>query len=69
MHARMPFRQVVMVAGYGHLGDLKAAKVRVDALKAFAPDILPAVQSGHIEVFRLPEHNALVVEGLRRAGL
>ena len=69
MHARMPFRQVVMVAGYGYLGDLEAAKSHVDAVKAFAPDILPAVLSGHIEVLKLPEHNAFLVEGLRRAGL
>jgi TolB-like protein len=69
MHARMPFRQIVMVAGYGYLGDLEAAKSHVDALKAFAPDFLPAVLSGNIEVFKLSEHNALLVEGLRRAGL
>jgi tetratricopeptide (TPR) repeat protein len=69
MHARMPNRQVVMVAGYGYLGDLQAAKSHVDALKAFAPDFLPAVLSSGIEVFKLPEHNALLVEGLRRAGL
>jgi TolB-like protein len=69
MHARMPNRQVVMVAGYGYLGDLQAAKSHVDALKAFAPDFLPAVLSSEIEVFKLPEHNALLVEGLRRAGL
>ena len=69
MHAKMPNRQVVMVAGYGHLGDIEAAKSHVNALKTFAPDFLPAVLSGNIEVFRLPEHNALLAEGLRRAGL
>jgi TolB-like protein/class 3 adenylate cyclase len=69
MHAKMPNRQVVMVAGYGHLGDIEAAKSHVNALKAFAPDFLPAVLSGNIEVFRLPEHNVLLVEGVRRAGL
>ena len=69
MHARMPFRQVVMVAGYGYLGDLEAAKSHVEALRAFAPDFLPAVLSGNIEVCKLPEHNAFLVEGLRRAGL
>ena len=69
MHARMPNRQVVMVAGYGYLGDLQAAKSHVDALTAFAPGFLPAVLSGGIEVFKLPEHNALLLEGLRRADL
>jgi len=69
MHATMPFRQVVIVASYGYLGDLEAAKSHVEALDAFAPEFLPAVLSGNIEVCKLPEHNALVVEGLRRAGL
>jgi len=65
----MPFRQVVMVAGYGYLGDLEAAKLHVEALRAFAPDFLSDVLSGKIEICKLPEHNALLVEGLRKAGL
>jgi len=69
MHGRMPFRQVVMVAGYGYLGDLEAAKLHVEALRAFAPDFLSDVLSGKIEICKLPEHNALLVEGLRKAGL
>ena len=67
MHAKMPVRQVVMVAGYGYLGDLEATKSHVEALRSFAPDILPAVLSGKFEVCKLPEHNTLLVEGLRRA--
>ena len=69
MHAKMPFRQVVMVACYGYLGDPEAAKPHVDAVKLFAPDILPAVLSGELEVCKMPEHNAFLVEGLRKAGL
>jgi TolB-like protein/tetratricopeptide (TPR) repeat protein len=69
MHAKMPARQVVMVAGYGYLDDLEAAQSHVSAVKAFAPDILSAVLSGKNEVFKLSKHNTLLVEGLRRAGL
>ena len=58
MHARMPARQAVMVAGYGYLEDLEAAKSHVEALKAFAPDFLRDVLSGKIEMCKLPEHNA-----------
>jgi len=57
-----------MVAGYGYLGDLEASRSHVEALESFAPDILPAVLSGNIEVCKLPQHNTLLVEGLRRAG-
>ena len=69
LHAKMPARQVVMVAGYGYLDDLEAAQSHVNAVKAFAPDILSAVLSGKNEVFKLARHNTLLVEGLRRAGL
>lgn len=69
MHARMPARQVVMVAAYGHLEDFEAAVSHRDALGKFAPSILPAVRSGTIEIFKLPEHNTLLLEGLRKAGV
>jgi TolB-like protein len=69
MHARMPVRQVVMVSGYGYLGDLGAARSHVEALNSFAPEFLTAVLSGNIEVCKLPEHNALLLEGLRGAGM
>ncbi len=58
-----------MVAANAYLGDLESAKSHAETLKAFAPDFLPAVLSGKIEVCKLPEHNKLFVEGLRRAGL
>jgi hypothetical protein len=41
----------------------------IGALNAFSPDFLPAVLSGKFEVCKLPEHNALLVAGLRKAGL
>lgn len=69
MHARMPVRQVVMVAGYGYLDDLGAARSHVQALDSFAPEFLTAVPSGNIEVCKLPEHNALLLEGLHSAGM
>ena len=69
MHAEMPARQIVMVACYGFLGDIESAKSHVEAIESFAPNILPAVLSGDIEIWKLPEHNALLVEGLRKAGL
>jgi adenylate cyclase len=69
MHGQMPFRRVVMVAACGHLDDAETARSHVEALRAFAPKFLPAVLSSEIEVFKLPKHNALLIEGLRKAGL
>jgi TolB-like protein len=69
MHATMPVRQGLMVAASAYLGDFEAARSHVEALNAFAPDFLPAVLSGKIEVCRMAEHNSLFVEGLHKAGL
>jgi adenylate cyclase len=69
MHARMPARQLIMIAGYGHLGDLKSANQHIAAIKAFAPGTLDAVLAGKYEIFKLNEHNSLLLEGLHRAGL
>jgi len=69
LHARMPARQLVMIAGYGHLGDVEAASSHISAIKSFAPETLSAVLAGKYEIFKLSEHNSLLLKGLRQAGL
>ncbi len=69
LHARMPARQLVMIAGYGLLGDLESAKSHVTAIRAFAPETLLAVLAGRYEIFKSSEHNSLLLKGLRQAGL
>jgi hypothetical protein len=69
LHARMPARQLVMIAGYGQLGDLEAASSHITAIKAFAPETLSAVLAGKYEIFKLSEHNSLLLDGLHQAGL
>ncbi len=64
-----PITQGLMVAANAYLGDIETARFHFETLKSFAPDFLPAVLSGKIEVCRLPEHNKLLEEGLKRAGL
>ena len=64
-----PVNQGLMIAANAYLGDLAAAKAHAKALQEFAPDFLPAVLSGAIEICAIPEHNNLLLEGLRRAGL
>ena len=69
LHARMPARQLVMIAGYGHLGDVEAASSHTAAIKTFAPETLSAVLAGKYEIFKLREHNSLLLKGLHQAGL
>ena len=69
MTSKMPIRQLLMIASFGHVGDLEDAAHHVKALKEFAPDFIPGVLSGEIEMYKMPEHNALLVDGLRKAGL
>jgi TolB-like protein len=69
LHARMPARQLVMIAGYGHLGDAGSASHHAEVIKDFAPGTLAAVLAEKYEIFKLKEHNLLLLEGLRLAGL
>ena len=66
---RQPAIQTILVSANGHLGDLAAARSHIDTLATFAPEFLSAVLSGKTEVCKRPEHNELLVEGLRRAVL
>jgi adenylate cyclase len=69
LHGRMPARQLVMIAAYGHLRDVEVANSHIAALRSFAPDTLTAVLAGKYEIFKMREHNSLLLEGLRLAGL
>ncbi|MCH7778004.1 MAG: hypothetical protein IH878_15945 [Gemmatimonadetes bacterium] len=37
--------------------------------KAFAPDFFPSILRGEMTLYKMSEHNALLVDGLRKAGL
>jgi len=69
LHGRMPARQLVMIAAHGHLRDVEAANSHIAALRSFAPDTLAAVLAGKYEICKMHEHNSLLREGLRLAGL
>ncbi|MEM7122091.1 MAG: adenylate/guanylate cyclase domain-containing protein [Pseudomonadota bacterium] len=69
MHARMPVCQALMIATSAYLGNMDAANQHAAFLDGFAPKFVPGVLAGRIEVCKLPEHNALLIEGLRKAGL
>jgi len=68
MHSKAPFRRALMIACCGHLGDLDEAARQATDLNAFAPDFLPSVLLGDMTIYKMPAHNALFVDGLRKAG-
>ena len=69
MHPRAPIRRALMVACCVHDGDLKEAAEHVEYLNSFAPDFIPSVLRGNLTLYKMPEHNALLADGLQKAGL
>ena len=62
-----PVLQGLMAAAHAYLGDLDSARSHAEEIKGFAPEFLNAVLSGEIEVCKMPDHNKLLVDGLREA--
>ena len=67
MHPRAPIRRALMIACCVHKGEFKKAREHVDFLKSFAPDFIPSILHGDLTLYKMPEHNALLVDGLRKA--
>lgn len=66
---RAPIRRALMIASAAHLGQPQRASSHAEALKSFAPAFLDSIVSGRLVLFQLPEHNALLVEGIIKSGL
>jgi len=69
MHAKAPIRQTLMVACCAYTGDLEEAAHHVDELRIFSPDFIPSILRGDLLLYKNPEHNKLLIEGLHKAGL
>ncbi len=69
MHPKAPIRRALMIACYGHAGDLDEAARQAANLKEFAPDFLLSILRGEMTLYKMAEHNALLVNGIRKAGL
>jgi adenylate cyclase len=69
LQAKAPWRQSLMVACCGHLGELDEAARHVAEINSFAPGFLSSLCRGELSWFKKPEHTALLMEGLRKAGL
>jgi TolB-like protein len=69
MHPRAPIRRALMIACCAFNGDLDEARKHAEYLESFAPNFIPSVLRGNITLYSNPAHKALLVEGLRKAGL
>jgi adenylate cyclase len=69
MHPKAPIRRALMIASHGYLGELEEAARHAADLKAFSPDFLPIVLRGEMTLYKAPEHNELLVDGIRKAEL
>ena len=68
MHSKGPIRFTLLISSCGYLGDLEEAARQVESLNAFAPDFLIGVLRGEMNLYKMPEHNRLLVDGILKAG-
>ena len=69
MHPRAPIRRALMIACCVRSGELKEAMEHAEYLKSFSPDFIPSILRGELTLYKMREHNALLADGLRKAGL
>ena len=68
IHSKAPVRRALMVACCAYMGKLEEAKDHANALNVFSPEFIPNILRGDIQIFKMPDHNNLLVEGLGKAG-
>ena len=68
MHPKAPIRRALMIACCVHDGEFGEAAEHVKFLDSFAPDFIPSVLRGDLTLYKVPEHNTLLADGLREAG-
>jgi adenylate cyclase len=65
----VPFRRAIMIACCAQTGDLDRAARERAVLDGFAPDFMASLFRGQVQVFRRREDMALLLDGLRLAGI
>ena len=68
MTPKAPIRRALMIACCIYTDDPEGARLHARELEAFAPDFIPSILQQAVILYKLPEHNALLTEGLRQAG-
>ena len=68
MTPKAPIRRALMIACCAYTDDPAGATRHARELKSFAPDFIPSILSGAMKLYKMPEHNELLINGLRKAG-
>jgi TolB-like protein len=68
LHSKAPIRRALMVASCAYTGDFEQAARHAEELEIFSPDFISTILRGDLSLYKMPEHNKLLVDGLRRAG-
>ena len=68
-HPGAPVRRVLMIACAAETGDAALLRTHLEKLRSVAPDFIPSVLRGDYRPFHRPEHMALLLDSLRKAGL
>jgi len=69
MHPRAPIRRAIMIACCVHKGELRKAEEHAGFLNSFAPEFIPSILGGDLKLYRMPNHNALLIDALSKVGL
>jgi adenylate cyclase len=68
-HPTAPIRRVLMIAHAAEAGDAGLLRAHLGSLQRVAPDFIASLFRGDYRVFRNPEHETMLLDSLRKAGL
>ncbi len=68
MTPKAPIRRALMIASCIYTDDPEGATRHASELETFSPDFISSILSGAMTLYKMPEHNILLIEGLRKAG-
>jgi len=68
MTPKAPIRRALMAASYAHMDNMENATQQLRELERFSPDFAESILRKRMSLYKLPEHNQLLIEGLKKAG-
>ncbi len=68
MTPKAPIRLALMTASCIHTNDPEGAAYYARKLEELSPDFIPSLLSGAVTLYKTPEHNLILIDGLHKAG-